>query len=127
MLSGFIAQVNYLPAYGAYSNGTTHSLGKGWDSHILGKNTSGGVGVSLGEGNSNPLQCSCLENPRDGGAWWAAVCGVTQSWTQMKRLSSSSSRGEPDGLRVYIVNFPKICSNFFPKLKILYLALVLLS
>ena len=44
-----------------------------------------------GEGNGNPLQCSCLENPRDGGAWWAAVCGVTQSQTQLKRLSSSSS------------------------------------
>ena len=44
-----------------------------------------------GEGNGNPLQCSCLENPRDRGAWWAAVCGVTQSWTRLKRLSSSSS------------------------------------
>ena len=45
-----------------------------------------------GEGNDNPLQCSCLENPRDGGAWWAAVYGVAQSRTQLKRLSSSSSR-----------------------------------
>ena len=45
----------------------------------------------IGEGNGNPLQCSCLENPRDGGAWWAAVYGVTQSWTQLKRLSSSST------------------------------------
>ena len=45
----------------------------------------------IGEGNGNPLQCSCLENPRDGGAWWAAVYGVTQSWTRLKRLSSSSS------------------------------------
>ena len=45
----------------------------------------------IGEGNGNPLQCSCLENPRDGGAWWAAVCGVAQSWTQLKPLSSSSS------------------------------------
>ena len=44
-----------------------------------------------GEGNGNPLQCSCLENPRDGGAWWVAICGVTQSWTLLKRLSSSSS------------------------------------
>ena len=44
-----------------------------------------------GEGNGNPLQCSCLENPRDGGAWWAAVYGVAQSQTQLKRLSSSSS------------------------------------
>ena len=43
------------------------------------------------ERNGNPLQCSCLENPRDGGAWWAAVCGVAQSWTRLKRLSSSSS------------------------------------
>ena len=43
-----------------------------------------------GEGNGNPLQCSCLENPRDGGAWWAAVHGVTQSRTRLKRLSSSS-------------------------------------
>ena len=44
-----------------------------------------------GEGNGNPLQCSCLENPRDKGAWRAAVCGVAQSRTQLKRLSSSSS------------------------------------
>ena len=43
------------------------------------------------EGNGNPLQCSCLENPRDGGAWWAAVYGVAQSGTRLKRLSSSSS------------------------------------
>ena len=41
--------------------------------------------------NGNPLQCSCLENPRDGGAWWVAVYGVAQSRTQLKRLSSSSS------------------------------------
>ena len=45
----------------------------------------------IGEGNGNPLQCSCLENPRDRGAWWAAVCGVTQSRTPLMRLSSSSS------------------------------------
>ena len=44
----------------------------------------------IGEGNGNPLQCSCLENPRDGEAWWAAVSGVTKSWTWLKRLSSSS-------------------------------------
>ena len=43
----------------------------------------------IGEGNGNPLQCSCLENPGDGGAWWAAVCGVAQSWTRLKQLSSS--------------------------------------
>ena len=44
-----------------------------------------------GEGNGNPLQRSCLENPRDGGAWWAAVYGAAQSRTQLKRLSSHSS------------------------------------
>ena len=46
----------------------------------------------VGEGNGNPLQRSCLENPRDGGAWWAAVYGVAQSRTRLKRLSSSSSK-----------------------------------
>ena len=46
----------------------------------------------IGEGNGNPLQCSCLENPRDGGAWWAAVYGVAQTRTRLKWLSSSSSR-----------------------------------
>ena len=46
----------------------------------------------IDEGNGNPFQCSCLENPRDGGAWWAAVYGVAQSWTRLKRLSSSRSR-----------------------------------
>ena len=45
-----------------------------------------------GEGNGNPLQCSCLENPRDGGAWWAAVYGAAQSRTRLKQLSSNSSR-----------------------------------
>ena len=45
-----------------------------------------------GEGNGNPLQCSCLENSRDGGAWWAAVYGVAQSWTRLKWLGSSSSK-----------------------------------
>ena len=45
----------------------------------------------IGEGNGNPLQCSCLENPRDGGAGWAAIYGVAQSRTRLKQLSSSSS------------------------------------
>ena len=44
----------------------------------------------IGEGNGNPLQCCCLENLRDNRAWWAAVYGVTQSWTRLKRLSSCS-------------------------------------
>ena len=45
---------------------------------------------TIGEGNGNPLQCSCLENPRDGEAWWAAVYGIAQSQTRLKQLSSSS-------------------------------------
>src|SRR5574340_1180525 len=45
----------------------------------------------IGEGNGNPLQCSCLENPRDGGAWWAAIYGIAQSRTRLKRLRRSSS------------------------------------
>ena len=48
----------------------------------------------IGEGNGNPLQCTCLENPMDGGAWWAAVYGVAQSQTRLMQLSSSS-RGFP--------------------------------
>ena len=60
----------------------------------------------IGEGNGNPLQCSCLENPRDGGAWWAAVSGVTQSRTRLKRLSSSSS--SPFSGSQLIVHYPKI-------------------
>ena len=46
--------------------------------------------LRIGEGHGNPLQCSCLENPRDGGAWWPAVSGVAQNRTRLKRLSSSS-------------------------------------
>ena len=56
----------------------------------------------IGEGNGNPLQCSCVENPRDGRAWWAAIYGVAQSQTQLKWLSSSSSsrwRSLPHPLR----------------------------
>ena len=50
----------------------------------------------IGERNGNPLQCSCLENPRDAGAWWAAVYGVAQNRTRLKRLSSSSSSTCPE-------------------------------
>ena len=55
-----------------------------------------------GEGNGNPLQCSCLENPRDGGAWWAAIYGVAQNWTRLKRLSSSSSSSSSICLEVLL-------------------------
>ena len=57
----------------------------------------------MGEGNGNPLQCSCLENPRDGGAWWAAIYGVAQSWTRLKQLSSSSRRQVKEDIAVIYV------------------------
>ena len=53
---------------------------------------------ALETGNGNPLQCSCLENPRDSRAWWAAVYGVAQSRTRLKRLSSSSSSSMRDNI-----------------------------
>ena len=56
-----------------------------------------------GEGNGNPLQCSCLENPRDVGAWWAAICGVAQSRTRLKQLSSSCRACILCGLLMYTV------------------------
>ena len=59
-----------------------------------------------GEGNGNPLQCSCLENPRDGGAWWAAIYGVTQSRIQLKRLSSSSSSKFEISVEITSTNAP---------------------
>ena len=59
----------------------------------------------IGEGNDNPLQCSCLENSRDRGAWWAAVYGVAQSRTQLKRLSSSSSSSSWHGIAGAVVKF----------------------
>ena len=63
----------------------------------------------IGEGNGNPLQCSCLENPRDGRAWWAAVYGVTQSRTQLKQLSSCS---RPTGYSLPIIQCIKCCIEF---------------
>ena len=57
---------------------------------------------------NNPLQCSCLENPRDGGAWWAAISGVTQSWTWLKWLSSSSSSNKPK-----VPSYCTFCYSFF--------------
>ena len=61
----------------------------------------------IGEGNGNPLQCSCLENPRDGVARWAAIYGVAQSWTWLKRLSSSSSMYETGSNLI-----KKLCTDF---------------
>ena len=71
----------------------------------------------IGEGNGNPLQCSCLENPRDSGAWWAAVYGVAQSPAQLKWFSSSSSRiifSISNHFILYIV-FPDENHSLYPK------------
>ena len=65
--------------------------------------------LCIGEGNGNPLQCSCLENPRDGAAWWAAVYGVTQGWTGLRRLSSSSSMAQ---ILACTKNLLPNCRNF---------------
>ena len=56
----------------------------------------------IGKGNGNPLQCPCLENPRDGGAWWAAVYGVAQSRTRLKWPSSSSSEHLMNGSSLHL-------------------------
>ena len=79
----------------------------------------------IGEGNGNPLQCSCLENPRDGGAWWAAIHRVAQSRTRLKRLSSSSnvfipmvqwveSRQKTKQNKIISQTFPEKKSIFMP-------------
>ena len=60
-----------------------------------------------GKGNGNPLQCSCLENPRDRAAWWAAIYGVAQSWTRLKQLSSSSSSSGGNGISVELFQILK--------------------
>ena len=89
----------------------------------------------IGEGNGNQVQYSCLENPRDGGAWWAAIYGVAQSWTRLKWLSSSSSLFSilhplaPN--RIFIscylisyhkkINFMTESFSFFPPEKISYI------
>ena len=81
------------------SSSSSKVEGKGFPNSSVGKESAcnvgdpgsiPGSGRSPGEGNGYPLQYSCLENPKDRGAWWAAVYGVAQSWTRLKQLSSSS-------------------------------------
>ena len=67
----------------------------------------------IGEGNGNPLQCSCLENPKEGGAWWVAVSGVTQSRTRLKRLSSSSRINSISYLNFKVQNWPIFLNEWF--------------
>ena len=56
--------------------------------------------MMIGEGNGHPLQCSCLENPRDGGAWWAAVCGVTESDTTEVTAAAAAAGNDDLGWKV---------------------------
>ena len=72
----------------------------------------------IGEGNGNPLQCSCLENPRDGGAWLAAVYGVTQSQTRLNRLRSSSSSSPYNSDCVMICSYYLLLRDFWDPLKL---------
>ena len=65
----------------------------------------------IGEGNGNPLQCSCLENPRDRGCWWAAVYGVAQSRTWLKQLSSSSSSRSRLWLIGWVLSHQPLCKH----------------
>ena len=69
----------------------------------------------VGEGNGTPLQYSCLENPRDGEAWWAAVCGVAQSQTRLKWLSSSSSSSSSSRRLLFIITLfsPHLSHNLY--------------
>ena len=71
--------------------------------------------LDFGEGNGNPLQCSCLETPRDGGASWAAIYGVAQSRTQLKPVSSSSSSSILDWIFICLYsekNRIPVCQNW---------------
>ena len=72
---------------------------------IIAVNEIKGTRERIGEGNGNPLQCSCLENPRDGEAWWAAVYGVAQSRIRLKRLSSSRERTDWPAANYFIPEF----------------------
>ena len=69
------------------------------------------------EGNGNPLQYSCLENPRNGVAWWAAIYGVTQSWIRLRRLSGSSyssAQFSCSVLLIFAISWTGACSNSSP-------------
>ena len=69
--------------------------GAWWVHGVVSSQTATSLSLSFSctrDGHGNPLQCSCLENPRDGGAWWAAIYGVAQSRTRLTQLSSSSSK-----------------------------------
>ena len=81
-----------------------------------------------GEGNGNPLQCSCLENPRDGGAWWAAVYEVTQSWTRLTQLSSSKPKKDRYLFHIILhlgylqdIDYNSLCYTANPIVYLLYI------
>ena len=77
----------------------------------------------IGEVNGNPLQCSCLENPRDGGAWWAVIYGVAQSRTRLKRLSSSSSSNRIANWSKWVNTCDQLRTVSWPKVNVTCLLL----
>ena len=74
------------------------------------------VHACIGEGNGDPLQCSCLENPRDGGAWWAAVYGIAQSRTRLKQLSMHAHTPLSELLFNSMVTVPYFSIQFYLKM-----------
>ena len=85
------------------------------------------VSVScIGERNGNLLQCFCLENPRDGGAWWAVISGVAQSQTWLKRLNSGSRVTNTNTFIMYTF-FPLLCCHLYIKYNIVLVFLSIIN
>ena len=92
--------------------------------HRVGHDWATSLSISCtGEGNGNPLQWSCLENPRDRGAWWAAVYGVAQSWTWLTWLSSSRSCEKSNSRERVLTDHyvPEIILDIFLSIHVLYI------
>ena len=92
-------QIPWMKESGRLQSMVSLGVGHDWTTSLL----------CLGEGNGNPLQCSCLENPRDEGAWWAAIYGVAQSQTRLKLLSSGSSSMSLVGLPRWLNDKDSAC------------------
>ena len=67
-----------------------------------------------GEGNGNPLQYSCLENPVDQGAWWTAICGIAQSWTRLKQLSNLATYASKVMLKILQARLQQYVNHELP-------------
>ena len=87
-----VGKIPWIEGSGGLQSMGSQRVGHDWVTNADANGSLSPLQAKFGEGNGNPLQYSCLENPRDRGAWWAAVYGVAQSRTWLKQLSSSSSR-----------------------------------